>query len=433
MLSSNKQRTRLRSGSVYAGMALSLCICAVVCAQQPNPGDSHSQKLYLIAATLTVKGGPSGYPVTLYQIADGKLKLVREIIPPGPSGDTANEGSMAPTSICCAPVSKNAIYFIYPYYSSTNIAIVHFDDPSRVDNVKFNAAGVFSDGMRTAVVPQSVSSDELLIPLITDFSVPAHLKGTLTRISSDSKGSHVTSDATNWNDYRGLLREGDVGGPATQVALVAAKVADNVALSVLDHSVIIDELPPALRGTKDKIVPAILAANEQFLLLCLQHSYEEMARGDLGPKFQVFVHDRVRNQWKEIRVEGNSSRLRLFGPWLSVNVASWDPKHGPNPGRERERSDATDRLPNIQSMYASRLSFGDYSIHGILILRNLSDGRAIRVVTENEDSEILSVDGDTVLYRINDAIYEARIAEGKLTGNRLIVQDDDVPEVHWVF
>jgi hypothetical protein len=38
-----------------------------------------------------------------------------------------------------------------------------------------------------------------------------------------------------------------------------------------------------------------------------------------------------------------------------------------------------------------------------------------------------------VLYRINDTIYQARIADTQLRETSVIVKDDDVPEVHWVF
>jgi hypothetical protein len=38
-----------------------------------------------------------------------------------------------------------------------------------------------------------------------------------------------------------------------------------------------------------------------------------------------------------------------------------------------------------------------------------------------------------VLYRVNDTIYQARIVGDKLQDNSVLVKDDDVPEIHWVF
>ena len=49
------------------------------------------------------------------------------------------------------------------------------------------------------------------------------------------------------------------------------------------------------------------------------------------------------------------------------------------------------------------------------------------------DSEILDVSGDIVLYRVNDAIYQARITGNQINDKKILVKDEDVPEIHWVF
>jgi len=43
------------------------------------------------------------------------------------------------------------------------------------------------------------------------------------------------------------------------------------------------------------------------------------------------------------------------------------------------------------------------------------------------------VDSGRILYRVNDSIFSAQIEGDKPTKPTLIVKDDDVPEVHWVF
>jgi hypothetical protein len=432
MTSFVQRTTWVRPAFLCAGLLASLCGGFAALAQR-TVDEAGQQRLYLVAATLTVKGRPGDYPVTLYQATQGKLKFVRDIIPSGPQGDTASEGSMAPTSLCCVPVSRSALYFLYPYYRSTTVSIVHFDDPTRVDDVTFNSKAGWTDGMRTAVVPRSPSEDELLIPIILDFSDPSHLKGTLTNISSATKASRVTSDADVWNDYANLQREGDVGGPGPQTALVGVRAGDNIAVSVLDHAVVVDALPPELREVREKKIPIILAANERYLLSVAQLTSEEMASGKLGDTVRIFSHDRAHGQWNAIQIEGNAPRLRLFGPWLAAIVMSWNPAHAPNPGRESERSEGTDRLPNIQSLYAAGSGFGRYSIPGILTLQNLADDRKIRIVTGQEDSEILNVKGDAVFYRVNNTIYKALIAGNKLKDSSVLVNDEDVAEVHWVF
>jgi hypothetical protein len=74
------------------------------------------------------------------------------------------------------------------------------------------------------------------------------------------------------------------------------------------------------------------------------------------------------------------------------------------------------------------------SIPGTLLLDNLEDGRRITIDTGQEDSEILTVRADgLVLYRVNDSIFSAQIEGDKLSQPTLVVKDEDVPEVHWVF
>ncbi len=70
---------------------------------------------------------------------------------------------------------------------------------------------------------------------------------------------------------------------------------------------------------------------------------------------------------------------------------------------------------------------------GILVLQNLEDGRKIRVETGQEDSEVLAVRGQTILYRVDDTIYQASIVGTRLQNISVAVKDDNVPEVHWVF
>ena len=50
-----------------------------------------------------------------------------------------------------------------------------------------------------------------------------------------------------------------------------------------------------------------------------------------------------------------------------------------------------------------------------------------------EDSEILWVGNNKVIYRVNDTIYEARITAKQIQDRTVIVKDKDFPENHWVF
>jgi hypothetical protein len=89
-------------------------------------------------------------------------------------------------------------------------------------------------------------------------------------------------------------------------------------------------------------------------------------------------------------------------------------------------------LPNVRDEY-NNSPYGDIWRSGTQILQNLEDDRKIRIETNQEDSEILYAGADTVLYRVNDVIYQAKILGDKLQNPSVVVKDDDVPEIHWVF
>lgn len=417
---------------LFSGVVLSLWSGIGVLAQKPAV-DSRAQQLYLVAGTLTVKGQPSGYPVTLYSVAEGKLKVVREVVPASSHGDMGTDGVSAPSSICCVPVSKHALYFVYPYYHSNAVSIIHFDDPARVDKVEFNPTADFTTGNATVVARKSASEDELLIPATTDFSDPAHLKQTLTTISNTPKGARAVANSGAWNDFSALQREGNVGGPATQTTVLARKSGADIAVKVGDRLVVVDSLPSSLRDGNDNTGVFVLAVSERYVLSAYQRTPEEISAGKLGDTTRVFVHDREHDKWKTVELEGSNPQARLFRDWLTGIVISWNPEHGPNPGRDNERSEGTDRLPSIQSLYASVTGYGRFSIPGILTLQNLADDRKIRIVTGQEDSEILNVKDDEVFYRVNDTIYKARITGDQLQNVSVVVKDEDVPEVHWIF
>jgi hypothetical protein len=53
--------------------------------------------------------------------------------------------------------------------------------------------------------------------------------------------------------------------------------------------------------------------------------------------------------------------------------------------------------------------------------------------TGQGDSEILLVRGNSVIYRVNDILYSARIEGTTLGSPQLLAQDEAVPDMHWAF
>ena len=194
----------------------------------------------------------------------------------------------------------------------------------------------------------------------------------------------------------------------------------------------LDELPPELRGKNEAAALGIIAASQDYLVVPKPRTREEMDSSTPPDFIEGFVHVRSTGAWKRIRIEGNSSYSRLFGVWLATITQMWNPQHKVSPGRENERNRGNSLLPSVQTAYEEFRGRWNWS-PGILALQNLADGRKIRIETGQEDSEILRVDGDVVLYRVNDTIYQARIEGEQLKDITVVVKDEDVPEIHWAF
>jgi hypothetical protein len=150
----------------------------------------------------------------------------------------------------------------------------------------------------------------------------------------------------------------------------------------------------------------------------------------------LYVHDRKLNTWKNLKSASTVAYARrIFGSWLATIVEIWGSgQQVEQPGVENERNWETPLLPNVRGRYPSLSAESGTSIPGTLLLDNLEDGRRITLETGQEDSEILDVRGDgLVLYRVNDSIFAAPIESDRLGTPSLVVKDEDVPEVHWVF
>ena len=391
-----------------------------------------TQQLYLLSAT---PADDYSYPATLYRAENGKLEAVREVVPQA-------EG------VRSVQAWGNVIFLIHPAQIPKAVTVLHPDEQLHVDDVEINPN--YSDFFVTdeaIAEPKPSVFDELILASKGGFSLP-NLEWLSISSGSAAPGPSVKLDS--WDEYAAMRLEGEPGGPEhRQASFAVAAVGTNLVFPpAWGHPVVIDSVSPtvldATNGTASNRA-LVLAASRQYLLLGVSHTFEELfsSKSLNSSVMDLFLHDRVRDLWKTIQIEGNSSRTRLFGSWLAVTVEMFNPDRKPSPGRENERgpeafgdygiagskgNDGTARYPFVRGAYPSQTF-----TPGILVLQNLEDGRKIRIETNQEDSEILSVAGDSVLYRVNDTIYHSKIAGDKLQNPSVIVRDEDVPEIHWVF
>lgn len=361
--------------------------------------------------------GANSYPVSVYEISGYKLKLVREVV------------SQA-DGVRMIQAWDDVIFAIHPHITSTAVSIVHTNKPEMVDDVVFNPQELIPfDAAVSVVVVQGVPFE--LVPLIVDAHDRAHSTGSLASISERpiETGSRIQAD--KWKQYSQLRTEGEIGGPERMASLICTLDGDHVAMSIFDQHIIVDNVPAALRDTQRATGCFIEGASDRFLVLGV--AYLDIPLSVTGTFSEdLFVHDQSRNLWNQTHIEGMPPDYRLFGSWLAQTIEQANPQHQIGPGRENERNLRTDRLPDVQALYTWGI---DRRLlrPGILVLQNLDDARKLRIETGQEDSEILWAGADSVVYRVNDTIYQAKIVGDKFDSPVQLVKDDDVPEVHWIF
>jgi TonB family protein len=410
--------------------------------QKPATGGSTGQvsaldvaatpQLYLLAGTPAVD---YSYPVTLYRAEGGRLKAVREVVPQA-------EG------VRSIQAWGNVVFLIHAAQIPRAVTVLHTDEPLHIDDVEINPdyPEYFFAADEAVAEPRPSVFDELMLASRGEFSLP-NIKWLSISSGAAAPGPRMKLDS--WDEYGAMRLQGEPGGPGNNADFVGAIAGTNLVFApAWGHPVVIDSLAPSVRDAINETASrraGIVAASQEYLVLGLEYSYEERFSRKLSnaSEMGLFVHDRVRDNWKTIQVEGNRSRSRLFGSWLASIVGMFNPDHKPSPGRENERgveafgdyeiagskgNDGTARFPLVRGQYDS-----DGFFPGVLLLQNLEDGRKMRIETGQEDSEILSVSDEVVLYRVNDAVYQANIVGDKLQGAILLAKDEDVPEIHWVF
>jgi hypothetical protein len=347
------------------------------------------------------------------------LDLVREVVP-------ASEG------LHTIKMFGDVIFVFHPHLSPTIASIIHTENPSRVVDLAFNPDNlIMLDAWATPAVSSS-HSIECLIPLSNPATSQADLKGTLAIVSGEERDPSVRFD--DWKEYANLRVEGTPGGPISippMDALIRDKyIAENTFL----HFVAIESAPLPVQDAGNRANVEIVAATDHYFVLNVVRTVEDANTKTTRVLQQSFFHKRPDGPWKVLQLDGDAriSRFRIFGSWLATIAGFSNPSHKPGPGRESESNEMIDTYTSVKHLYGNFYGYLYFS-PGRLSLQNLDDGRRIVIDTRQEDSEILWIGTDEVLYRVNDTIFQARIVGEKLREPSVIVEDEQVPEIHWAF
>lgn len=383
------------------------------------PVPANAQGVWYFLSGTSTEDTPKHYPSVLYTSDKrNKLRAVRQVV----------SGADGVHSIH----SYGRVAFIaYPHLPPSTLSVVHVDAPELPDDVPFNPEGQIVVDDRMALAKTDEHQISQLVWLVPPGNIPA---GTVLNLTSERLGMAARLKKNAWNEYSSLRFEGIPGGPVTAADLVGAFDGNTIGIKLYTKYVIVDRFSTDLARKLQGETPYFIGVTDEHLVFGIQHHATDLHSGALSKRTQetLYIHDRQANHWTTIALRGTCSRTRIFGPWLATIVQFWNPQHPPNPGASNERSVETDTLPNVRELY-SIFAGRNCSIPGDLALHNLKTGQTILFHTGQEDSEILQVEGDTVLYRVNDAIYRARIVGDELRDTTLEVKDQDVPEIHWAF
>lgn len=139
--------------------------------------------------------------------------------------------------------------------------------------------------------------------------------------------------------------------------------------------------------------------NEKHCILGAQET------GENRTQFFIFMYDKILQHWEHFAVEGVYSHIQLCDDhWLLIQQALEDEEkpHGP------------------------AILTGKYTFYHL-------DSSKQFVWQTDPHNEVLGIWSDTILYRIDDELFEATITQTGISHAQRIVQDPIIQDVHWAF
>lgn len=362
------------------------------------------------------------FPSSIYKIDKSKKALVkvREVV-------SAEKGTE----------------FIRPYYeegkiviktkyvsmelgiSSSYFALIDLDNSMVANNFKITYPEIYSD-----------VQDQLL-------SIPSKGLFLAAHVFKDENNEKLLGmnlmtmkqEELSWDALKYVKVSGIPGGATPGDVFVASVKADGqIMINTTKGKIETDWKLPTLIKFKENEVVGIYVNNHEVLALSFSKSRVKKKEGLGYVPFHIL--DKKTNEWRTVQFTGGRTGVRGFGPWLAGYVAD-EERAVESPGKEKRRK--VSKFPSKEDMTASGTPvdwrFEDFRIFcpGILFIYNAQTQHNYTIETGQGDSEVLLVEGDTVYYRVNDEIFEAKIAKEKVEAGKLIAKDEVVPDIHWAF
>ncbi len=126
--------------------------------------------------------------------------------------------------------------------------------------------------------------------------------------------------------------------------------------------------------------------------------------GENPEQFFVFLYDKEKQTWTHFAVKGIHSHIQVFDEWIVIQQA----------------------FPNTEDPNDPLILTGEHTFY------HLDSGEQFVWQTDSQ-TEVLGIWEDTILYRIEDGLFEAAIAGTEVTEAQLLCQDPAIQDVHWAF
>ncbi len=176
--------------------------------------------------------------------------------------------------------------------------------------------------------------------------------------------------------------------------------------------------------------------NERFMMISSRELRKKNEKGNMHT--DIWIYKKDTEKWDKVNIPGIPTFYRGFGNWMAGTIT--ERTKGKNMNKVTvEKKDLPGKAKRDQKLKKTGTPvdyrYDSFEIYapGQLLLYNISTKKKITINTQQGDCEVLLIEGDTLYYRIYDAIYQAAIINGKIENEKLLLQEDYVPDIHWAF
>lgn len=423
--------TRPAALSVIAMLAAALAPAAGAQNHAGKAPTASWHNLYFVAARPVGLDTLRSFPASLYTVTDNHtLHRVRQFFGAGQHfSDYAND-------------LHGTIYLA----GQSGIYVIHAHDPQHaafVPVTRFDDSycwGAVAGGNTPAGVQYCPSGRVDLVPAYPDAKQPRNGPGSWAAFK------FLQFRGENGGPYQAGPPNAEIDGANLEMPYGAAPKVVLAQLPARDHASL------ALRRRV-----SILASTNRYLIIWIKPPAMSGTAGAAGAAgltlpagavgllphaapVPVLILDKRTHRWQTLRLPTAVSTqthvpVRLFGNWMVTTVMDWSPPVAGtgSAGLEIANQQKTPMYSSpfdIQAAYDRR--FLNIQIPGKMAIWNLADGRRLMLNTGQEDSEVLAIaEHGEMLYRVNDAIYAAKIDGDKIGAPALVVRNPAVTDIHW--